>query len=56
MNKQKLQSSILAFIKNKKDNAAYNSDNWAERRDRKTYYQSFTKAKLLAMTEGIFIE
>ena len=36
MNKQKLQSAILAFVKNKNDNAAYNSDNWAERRDCKT--------------------
>ena len=46
----------MAFIKNKKDNAAYNSDNWAERRDRKAYYQSFTNAKLLAMTEDAFVE
>lgn len=56
MNKQKLQSAVLAFIKNKKANIAYNSDNWAERRERKAYYQSFTKAKLLAMTEDSFVE
>lgn len=54
MNKQKLQTAILAFVKNKKANAAYNSDNWAERKERKAYYQSFTKAKLLAMTESAF--
>lgn len=56
MNKQKLQSAVLAFIKNKTANAAYNSDNWAERRERKAYYQSFTKTKLLAMTEDAFVE
>ena len=56
MDKTKLQSAISVFIKNKKANAAYNSDNWAERRERKAYYQSFTKAKLLAMTEDAFVE
>ena len=56
MNKHKLQSAVLSFIKNKKANAAYNSNNWAERRERKAYYQSFTKAKLLAMTEDSFVE
>ena len=56
MHMQKLQSAVLSFIKNKKVNAAYNSDNWAERKERKAYYQSFTKAKLLAMTEDAFVE
>ena len=54
MNKAKLQSAITAFIKNKKTNAAYHDDNWAERKERKAYYQSFTKDKLLAMTEDDF--
>ena len=56
INRQKLQSAVSAFIKNRKTNAAYNSDNWAERRERKAYYQSFTKAKLLVMTEDAFVE
>ena len=56
MDKTKLQSAISVFIKNKKANAAYNSDNWAERKERKAYYQSFTKAKLLAMIEDAFVE
>ena len=56
MNMQKLQTSVVAFIKNKNDNAAYNNDNWAERKERKAYYQSFTRAKLLAMTEDAFVE
>ena len=56
MNKQKLQSALLSFIKNKKTNAAYDSDNWAERKERKAYYQSFTKAKLWAMSEDDFVE
>ena len=56
MNKAKLQSAISAFVKNKKANSAYYDDNWAERNERKTYYQSFTKVKLLAMTEEDFFE
>ena len=49
MNNSKLQSAISAFVKNKKANAAYYDDNWTERNERKAYYQSFTKDKLLAM-------
>lgn len=56
MNKSKLQSAIQTFVKNKKANAAYYDDNWTERSERKTYYQSFTKDKLLAMTEEDFFE
>ena len=47
MNNAKLQSAIAAFVKNKKANAAYYDDNWTERKERKAYYQSFTKGKLL---------
>ena len=56
MNNSKLQSTISAFVKNKKANAAYYDDNWTERKERKAYYQSFTKDKLLAMTEEAFFE
>lgn len=56
MNRQKLQSAISTFVKNKKANAAYYDENWAERNERKAYYQSFTKDKLLAMTEDDFFE
>ena len=43
MNNQKLQSAISTFVKNKKANVAYYDDNWTERNERKSYYQSFTK-------------
>ena len=56
LNTAKLQSAISAFVKNKKVNAAYYDDNWTERKERKAYYQSFTKDKLLAMTEDDFFE
>ncbi|MBQ7598415.1 MAG: hypothetical protein IJU56_07535 [Clostridia bacterium] len=56
MNSKKLQSAISTFVKNKKANAAYYDENWAERNERKAYYQSFTKDKLLAMTEDDFFE
>ena len=56
MNRTKLESAISAFVKNKKANAAYYDDNWTERKERKVYYQSFTKNKLLAMTEEAFFE
>ena len=35
MNNSKLQNAILAFVKNKKANAAYYDDNWSERKERK---------------------
>ena len=56
MNVQKLDAVISAFLKNYKSNAAYYEDHWAERRERKLYYQSFTKDKLLSMTEDEFLE
>lgn len=56
MNKEKLQAAIHSFLKNKKKNAAYYEESWAERKERKTYYQSFTKDRLLAMTEEEFLE
>lgn len=45
MNNSKLQSAITAFVKNKKANAAYYDDNWTERKERKAYYQSFSRDK-----------
>lgn len=56
MNVQKLSAAISSFLKNQKSNAAYFEDHWAERRERKLYYQSFTKDKLLSMTEDEFLE
>ena len=56
MNKSKLQSAVSSFIKNKKANAAYFTDNWNERKERRAYYQSFTKDKILGMTEEDFLE
>lgn len=56
MNKHKLDSTIFDFCSKNKANAAYYDDNWTERNERKAYYQSFTKDKLLAMTEEDFFE
>lgn len=56
MNTQKLNLAISEFTKKKKSNAAYYEENWAERKERKNYYQSFSKDKLLAMTEEEFLE
>lgn len=56
MNTQKLNLAISEFAQKIKANAAYYEENWAERKERKEYYQSFTKDKLLAMTEDEFLE
>ena len=56
MNTEKLNAAIKRFEANKVKNASYFDENWAERKERKTYYQSFDKAKLLAMTEDEFLE
>ena len=56
MNIEKLKLAINEFAKNRKNNSAYYEENWAERKERKEYYQSFTKDKLIAMTEEEFYE
>lgn len=56
MDTQKLDSAISGFLMKKKFNTAYYEDNWSERKERKEYYQSFTKDKLIAMTEDEFLE
>lgn len=56
MDTQNLSIAIQAFIKKQSTNAAYYEENWNERKERKAYYQSFTKDKLLAMTEEDFLE
>ncbi len=56
MNNTKLANAIKEFSKKRKSNAAYYEENWSERRERKEYYQSFTKDKLIAMTEDEFLE
>lgn len=56
MNEKKLNLAIQAYIPKKKANAAYYDENWDDRKARKAYYQSFNKAKLLAMTEDEFLE
>ncbi len=56
MNIQKLKNAITEFSKNRKNNSAYYEENWAERKERKGYYQSFTKNKLIDMTEDEFYE
>ena len=49
MDKLKLQSLLDEYIKNKKINASYYNENWSERKERKNFYQSYTKEKLLQM-------
>ena len=56
MDATKLQLAIGSYIKKAKSNGTYFSENWMERRERKKYYQSFTRQKLLAMTEDEFLE
>lgn len=56
MNKAKLQSAILSFINNNECDKICFDDNLEERKGRKKFYQSFTKDKLLAMSEEDFLE
>ncbi len=50
MNREKLNSAIAEFLKKKKENTAYYQDAWQERQERKVFYQSFDRAKLLQMS------
>ena len=54
MNTEKLQFAIASFIRNARVNDAYYADSWADRNERKAYYQSFSREKLLAITEEEF--
>lgn len=56
MNEQKLNVAIQAYISKMNANAAYYEENRAERKERRAYYQSFNREKLLAMTEDEFLE
>lgn len=56
MNASRLSCAIDAFVRNRKVNAAYYDDNWAERKERRIYYQSFTIDRLLGMSEEDFFE
>ncbi len=56
MNTRKLKTAVSEFSNKQKNNSAYYEENWAERQERKKYYQSFTRDKLLKMTEDEFYE
>lgn len=56
MNTQKLNSTINEFIRKKKSNAAYYEENWAERKERKDHYQSFTNNQCISMTDNEFLK
>ena len=56
MNNDKLNTAIQSYIEKKKKNSAYYEENWIERKERRDYYQSFDKIKLLSMTEDDFLE
>lgn len=56
MNNEKLKVTIKSFVQKQKMNAAYYNDNWNERKERKSFYQSFNGEKLLKMTEDDFLE
>lgn len=56
MDKTKLQLTIKGFIKKTKSNAAYFDENWSERKERREFYQGFTRQRLLAMSEDEFLE
>ena len=56
MNMDKLKAGIGAFVNKQKLNPGYSSENWQERTARRRYYQSYTKEKLLSMTEDDLYE
>ena len=56
MNTQKLNSTINEFIRKKKSNAAYYEENWAKRKERKEYYQSFTNNQCISKTDNEFLK
>ena len=56
MNELKLRAAIHEFTKKKKANASYYKENWEDRQNRRMFYQSYTKDRILGMTEDEFFE
>lgn len=56
MDTEKLRAAISSFLEHQSTHGPYYEENWSERIERREYYQSFTKDKLVAMTEEEFLE
>jgi len=56
MNEQKLQRAIQAHVAKRQSNDDYYRENWQEREDRKNYYRSFDKKKILDMEADDLLE
>lgn len=56
MNISKLDKAIKNFLEKKETNKIYYEEIWNERKERKEFYQTFTKEKILAMSEETFFE
>lgn len=56
MDTHKLDLVIGAFLQKRKANISYYEENWGDRLKREAYYQSFTKEKIIMMTEDDFFE
>lgn len=56
MNISKLDRAINNFLEKRETNKSYYEENRDERKERKNFYQTFTKEKLLAMSEDTFFE
>lgn len=54
MNISKLDKAIKNFLEKKETNKIYYEEIWNERKERKKFYQTFTKEKILAMSEETF--
>ena len=56
MNNEKLKKIISVFIQNQEEYPDKYKEGAIERKERKAHYQSFSKDKLLKMTEDDFYE
>ena len=55
MDKQRLDAIIASFVSKQQENEPYYDELWQSRAERRSYYRSFTREKLLAMTEEEFL-
>lgn len=56
MNISKLDNAIKIFLEKKETNKIYYEEKWSERKERKEFYQTFTKEKLLTISKETFLE
>ena len=56
MNTEKLRAAARFFAEHQRTNSAYYLENWKERQERRTFYQAYTRERIMRMDADEFYE